>query len=216
MSEEFNPTPPDSINRRQRLAYDYLTLGIRDLATLSKKYNVSKKTIYFDIRQILKTLRKRNNNVAQYQYDLAVDGFARTLTMATNAFEQSQTAKITETTQYIPVKCKACKGVGCDLCTNGTIMKEKKTKSVTGSPGDPSFLKLRNDALKEIAKLQGLYPDKNINIRGTIQQTVTLEKLEKLPTEELLRLQEEIDNALIVDVTPKQITQEIIQEAIEP
>jgi len=71
--------------------------------------------------------------------------------------------------QYVKVKCPDCKGTGmqedketwCESCEGkGNVSEELLTRRVVGQAGEPRFLSLVNECIKEISRLNGLYPEK--------------------------------------------------------
>ena len=86
----------------------------------------------------------------------------------------------------------------CETCSGkGIIQQTKETLITVGKTGDPNLLRMRHEAVKEMAKLLNLYPDNNsnINISGTLVHEHT-EALQKVPTDQLMQLLTDYDRLL--------------------
>jgi hypothetical protein len=85
---------------------------------------------------------------------------------AIEGFERSQQNAETIRKEYERQPCKTCKGgtnppkgkKKCETCGGtGEILVENVTKSTTGKAGDPAFQKIYIEAVREAARIQGLY-----------------------------------------------------------
>ena len=137
--------------------------GLTDQALLAVRFGVSVKTICIDQQEIRKrwlgeSIRGEKERRAVYLqmwrllHRLGVDGY-----------ERSREDEVTVTTEYRPKKCPDCKdgmlagGEWCKVCGGeGETIQEVVTKRMVGSAGDPSFLRVSGDAIREMVRLEGL------------------------------------------------------------
>ena len=159
--------------RRKRIAEDWIN-GLRQQNALAVRHGVSEATISLDLRKIFDNWRKEDEMIAECKVDLpaVLRVFDEVQRLAMDGFKRSQQNREKVRVEYKRIKCPECKGTGwqdgdpateewCGECDgDGEKTVEDITREYTGQAGDPTFLRVVSDAVREQSKLKGLYPEK--------------------------------------------------------
>ena len=159
--------------RRLAVERDFINgrTGCQDLAA---RHGVSPATITFDLKAIYQRWQQEGKELEQADRMHALKMFGEVFRLSMDGYRRSQKNKEKIRTEYKEKTCEACKGTGwkggsedsgewCSECQgDGKLMVEEITREVldTGQAGDPSFLRVANDSVREGARLRGLYPDR--------------------------------------------------------
>lgn len=177
------------IKRMEKVREDVLVRRITNHRVLAARHNLSVSTISKYIKRIKteasEQFHKRGWDITSMSWLSLNDVIQK----CQAGFERSKKEKVKIRTEYQREKCKYCKGNGivkeddfeeeCDNCEgNGFVTVEIVTEERTGQAGDPRFLNLIKDCVKEQCKLAGIYPKngEGINI-NMIAPSVDLSKI---------------------------------------
>jgi hypothetical protein len=178
------------------------------------------------IKEILSDIAYEDREQAQYQFQMAEQRLLQVYAKASDAFERSKKNNETITTSYTPRTCSACKGTGmlngdpetgewCNNCDgNGKVIIETVNRRVQGQAGDPNFLRIQCDCIKEINRIRGHYKENNTHLHIHQNNELNID-LTKVPDELLLQALNTIDTlkqqarqgqieTIDVESTPKQ------------
>ena len=189
---------------KRKLRYYYLLKNRRDINELSKIVGVTPSTVRMYLSEILTSLKERHDEEEEHDYHLIRESFEKTIQLATDEYLRSRKDEEQERIEEKETICPNCNGTQykdesqCEVCNGkGSIIQKKKTKIRRGKTGDPNLLRMRHEAVKEMAKLLNLYPDSNtnLNISGTLVHEHT-EALQKVPTDQLMQLLTDYDRLL--------------------
>jgi hypothetical protein len=179
--------------------------GINSLEQLSRRFGVSRNTIYADIKLITKRLQRRNEDTAdsrRVQIAMSLD-YLQQLSLV--AFERSQQNVEELSIKVEKQECFHCEGTGriptskggdvfCPQCEgHGQVDVELETRRSRGQAGDSSFLRVALSCLEAKSKLFGLVQggkvvNKNIDARSiTINNLNEIKDLSNLPPDDLIR-----------------------------
>jgi len=158
---------------------------------------VTQTTIATDVKAIEHLWLQYDIRTTKWKRSKRVKQLERIARESINAFEKSQQNVEEISTVYTPKPCPDCKGTGfaneidwCVACEGkGTVMTEVVTKKVKGQAGDSSFLRVFNECIKEIAKLEGLVVKEPLVVKGQIthQHVSTLNiNWDRVPNDALL------------------------------
>lgn len=162
-----------TIAREKRLVklYDMVLDGHTNQTEMAAAMNVSSSTICQDLKLLYKRIREetvRNMRDMEGRLALRIRQLERGAQKSMAGFKRSESPVMQTTTQVRKDVCVACRGTGfaapdewCDVCGGeGVVETEIVTQRASGSPGDSSFLKEYRMTVTELAKLEGLYPEK--------------------------------------------------------
>ena len=216
-------TPIQAMKRRAKVRIDLLN-GIENRTELANKYGVEVVTITKDIQAIMLSIRKQFVEDGIYESELIQQRMVKVYAESVNGFERSQRNAEKIKTTYEIRPCIKCGSSGtiinndgeeqqCNKC-NGEkeVVVEIVTREVKGQSGDPTFLKVQLDCLKEIARLKGLYLASrrdtiNINIGASIPG-VDLSKVSNnniLEALALLQTNKQIENKDTINVDSRKV-----------
>ncbi len=157
--------------RRHSVMLDYVEKGITNIDDLAKRHGCSRTAIENALQYVLEQLRTTNLAETRIQQNLALKRLEHTFQLATDGYMRSREDEVEVRTEYKKERCPDCRGTGfksgnkgegpwCEACEGkGKIDVETVTRRVKGKAGDPTFLRIRNDSVRSIAKLQGIYED---------------------------------------------------------
>lgn len=157
--------------RRHAVMRSYVENGITNEKELAKRHGCSVSTIVKDLEYVADRLRTKNLMETKVQQGLALARTEHTFQLATAGYIRSRKDEIEIRTEYKRERCQDCQGTGfksgkrdegpwCESCQGtGKLEVEYVTKRVKGKAGDPTFLRIRNDCVRTMAKLQGIYED---------------------------------------------------------
>jgi hypothetical protein len=174
-----------SIEKQERLrrVEDAVLRGVTNQTELASYFNVDSTTISGYMKEIKQSWLTQNEKDPATLRLLRIKQLEHIHGLALNTFENSQGEEVR--TSVILKICDVCHGTGkiskihvdedddeynkhldelhddhsseCGYCSGrGKVPTEKITKTV--NHGDPAFMKLAIDAIKEISKLEGNYP----------------------------------------------------------
>lgn len=162
--------------RRRSVERDYIA-GLVSITDLAVRYGVSISTISNDLKAIFYSWKEQEEEQLEelrkpIDRTHAVRALTEVWRLAGQGFKRSQQNKEQITTEYKQVECEDCKGTGwkdgdensgewCPTCDGDkTKTVEQVTVKRTGQAGDPAFLRVGVDAIREVARLKALYPEK--------------------------------------------------------
>jgi len=186
------------MKRRNRIR-EMLLRGVSNQQEIAAAFGVSQPLVSKDIKAIMEEWREEEKGKGIQKRDKRIKQLEMAAKEAFDSWIKSKESKEEVSTTYTPKKCTTCYGKGkikdtgdtCSKCNgSGEIVEEIVRRSVSGSPGDPSFLRTFNDCIKEMAKLEGLYVKKK-HVSGRVEATLTHKlvqggSLEGVPNEVLL------------------------------
>ena len=175
--------------QRKKIRLEELILkGNTNQIQLSAALGVSTTTIYKWMKDIRIDWQEREIADLDEQRRFRVKQLEHVSTLAFNAFDRSR--KSSEEVSLIEEMCPRCNGRGnvtrneltepCMVCSEtGRIIKEKI--SVKQKPGDAAFLKVAIESIKEIGKIECIYPVREDNklllsatkVNGDVRERVT-------------------------------------------
>lgn len=154
--------------RLQNVAKDYVDRGITNHSELGRRHGCSAGTIKRDLEEIRKRLRAGSHLELHEHQTVAMLRMENTFQLATAGYERSREDETTTTTEHRQVPCTDCKGTGwkdsqvedgewCPVCDGDghKIVEITRTKT-RGKAGDPAFLRVRNESVREMMRILGL------------------------------------------------------------
>lgn len=166
--------------RRQRVR-DYLLRGITSCAEISVALGIRQETIANDLHFIFESWMTQDIRATRKKRAYRVKQLEFAAHKAILSFERSRQDQEEYQTVATPVPCPECRGTGsvgpegeewCSTCDgSGRVLNEVVTHRVKGQAGDSSFLRTYIDSIKEIAKLEVLYPRtsaKPVRVEGKV------------------------------------------------
>lgn len=165
------PQKKDIETQRKKNRLEELILkGNTNQIQLAAALNVSNTTISTWIKDIRKDWKEREIVNLDEQRRFRIKQLEHVSTLAFNGFDRSRKSK--EEISLVEEICPRCDGKGsytrneltepCMVCSEtGRVVKEKI--SVKQSPGDPAFLKIAIETIREIGKIEGVYPVRENN-----------------------------------------------------
>lgn len=173
---KLNSTSMEVAERRRRIEKDYIS-GLVSGQELAIRYGVSASTISNDLKAIFEKWREAiEERTEELRKPIdrthAILALTEVYRLSGEGFRRSQQNKQEIKTEYRRVKCEDCKGTGweggeessgewCNTCDgDGERMIELVTTKETGQAGDPAFLRVGVDAIREVARLRALYPER--------------------------------------------------------
>lgn len=183
----------DKQQRKAGVRRDMLEYGIDSNKELAARYGVTEASISNYKKEIMKELDEEYRKAGFAMSARLFQMYNGVIRKAAVSFERSKQDDETIRTEYKNVSCKDCKGTGfknadddlaewCEVCDGkGSIIQEEITRSVRGQAGDPRFLTLIKDCIREISKLTGTLPTgyrEGANVKVEINPTVDLSGVE--------------------------------------
>ena len=160
------PLCPIRENRLRRTE-EMMLRGVKNRFQIAAAHGISVPQASKDMAEIRKRWLERDPASKEHLSKERVVQLESLLQKSVNAFDRS---RIDEEFRIVANQCERCGGTGnhqkdgisepCRSC-NATGKIVSQTTVTRESPGDPSFLKVAKDCIVEIAKLQGLYPEKS-------------------------------------------------------
>jgi DnaJ-class molecular chaperone len=127
---------------------------------------------------------------------------------ASDGYERSKQDAEEISTVYTPKNCEACGGTGyrvrdkkkkvCSVCKGeGFTLAENVTRKVKGQAGDPQFLRIKIEVMRELNKMKGHYSDSGrlgsgntfVNIKGDVD----MELVSRMDEKTLIKAMELLD-----------------------
>lgn len=222
--------------RRERVEQMELE-GVFSKVKIAAALGVNVQTITADLKYIHEVWAKddvRRSAVlrARHVRRMELAGF-----LAIQAFYASQQNAEEITTQYVPRRCKYCKGEGttngrgpvkkCVACKGeGTVIVEQVSKRMKGQAGDSSLLRLYKECMQDVAKTKGLYPkepnnlpitNNTVHIYGGVDYSKADDELLLEAKQMLLRLTESAkSNVLDAESMDDENNTDSMEEVVEP
>lgn len=154
------------IRKRRARVRDMMLKGVVHQDQMAARLGVCQATISKDIKWIFDTWLKDDIRTAKDKRNRRVRQLEMVVQMAIVSFERSRQDAEEITLTKVPRRCPDCKGSGmngddnwCETCNgDGTIYAETETRRVKGQAGDSSFLGKFTEAVREMARIENLYP----------------------------------------------------------
>ena len=152
-----------------KLRKDYIEGTFHTQHDLAVRYGVSDTLISNCLKKVRLVLDEEFAEEAVTDKNRRVKQLEDVQAKANLAWERSKENAEELRIQYVKVECRDCKGKGmqedgktwCEMCEGkGKITEEIVSRKVVGQAGEPRFLSLVNECVKEISRLNGHYPDK--------------------------------------------------------
>jgi len=148
------------IDKKRRIRMDVLN-GITSRRDLAIRHDMAPNNVNKMVKEIYEELRSQYEEDGVYESVMLQEKFNIVFQRAVASFEESQKDSEKVRTTYEVIDCPSCRGKDdwCELCNGkGKITERLVMKEVKGQAGDPTFLKVQHDCLKEMGRLKGLYP----------------------------------------------------------
>lgn len=164
---------------RRKLVEKYLRRGFTDQREIAAALGCSQNTICYDIQAILETWQSSEPEAMRDRATTRIKQLEAIIQEAWNAWEVSKASQ--KEVGIVTAPCGTCRGVEpdagqppCLTCGGrGAIATvSRKTKRQTG---DPSYLAVIRDCVKECGRLEGLYAPNVVN--KTLNKTVNVMSL---------------------------------------
>lgn len=146
--------------------------GLTNQAQLAARLGVSVKSICLYQEEIYRSWRECPPSRTVEKRSLRVRQLEHVVQVANDCFLRSTEPAVQQTTKREEIPCTTCRGWGrvklepCTVCEGkGTVVEEVTTEKVAAGHGDPQFLAIAKDCIREIARLEGLYPSRRITKR---------------------------------------------------
>lgn len=152
---------------RSKITKDYVEGTYRTLDDLAVRYGVSGKTISLHLKAIRAIIAEEFREEVVADKERRIKQLEDVQAKAVLAWERSKQNSEELRIQYVKADCKACKGTGmeedgttwCEACEGKTkVTEEVISRRVSGQVGDPRFLSLVQDCVREISRLNDHYP----------------------------------------------------------
>jgi len=163
----------EDVASRQRIMTgirkDYLEGTFHAQHDLAVKYGISDTTVSQYLQRIKAILSEDFKEDTIADKERRIKQLEDVQAKANLAWERSKQNSEELRIQYVKVKCRDCKGTGmqkdgatwCESCEgSGRVTDEVVSRRVTGQAGEPRFLSLVNECVKEISRLNGHYPER--------------------------------------------------------
>jgi len=157
-------------DRMQRLAQMVTERPDMTQMEIAARFGCSQPTVSIYLHELFADWLGEDKQKAQHTFPIAVKRLEKVFALAIDGYQRSQQNVERVTTAYVPRQCPVCKGAElkskktCKACEGtGKVLEEHVTKQLTGQAGDSSFLNSATNALRQLAKLQGLYR-KDVNV----------------------------------------------------
>jgi len=163
----------EGVARKQRIMAgirkDYLEGTYHAQHDLATKYGISDTSVSVYLLQIKEIIDEDFKEETVADKNRRIKQLEDVQAKANLAWERSKQNSEELRIQYVKVKCRDCKGTGmqedgqtrCETCEgSGRVTDEVVSRRVTGQAGEPRFLSLVNECVKEISRLNGHYPEK--------------------------------------------------------
>lgn len=186
--------------RRNRIRQDILR-GETHVRTLAGKYDVSIATIRKDMEHVYSKWAQADAQMYksdQQRRQTRVQQLTSVLTKAVESFERSTEDKEKIVVHKVNKKCTVCNGrginkkeEGCEACeAKGRITVVSETVESTGQAGDPSFLNVVRNCVKDIAQLEGLLSTR-IEQSGTVTHDLLIHLVNEVENNDDANITEE-------------------------
>jgi len=157
-------------DRMQRLAQMVTERPDMTQTDIAARFGCSQPTVSLYLSELFADWLSDDKQQVQHVFLLAIKRQERVFALAIDGYQRSQQNVERVTTAYVPRQCPVCKGAElkskktCKACDGtGKVLEEHVTKQLTGQAGDSSFLNTATNALRQLAKLQGLHR-KELNV----------------------------------------------------
>jgi hypothetical protein len=216
------------VRKRREKVKGFLLKGVSNQSEMSAALNVSPATICKDVQEIMEEWRDEDTKEYRVKRAQRIKQLELSAQRAINAFDRSRNDSEEVQVLYTPQSCKKCNATGldrktkraCEACNGEGIVNVETIKRTTkGQAGDSTFLKVFNDSIKEIAKLEGLYakvkqPKVAVSkVEGAVIHAHVAARMDGVPAEVLLEAREAYEKLLEhSDPEEESIEGEVIEE----
>jgi len=181
---------------RLRKVERYLRRGITNQSQIAVALDISQQTISADIKEIYTEWLNSDPEQAKERRAKRIRQLEDLLAEARNGFDRSLSPEETHTEVKKP--CTTCAGAGKDpheercITCGGKGYVTSISDTAKGRDGNPAFLKVAFECVRECARLEGVYPVKKKKIEATIKASLAdvEDPYEGVPTEDLLEAYE--------------------------
>lgn len=163
----------EKIKRRQRV-FELMLDGVVSRRELAAVLGVSQQSIGKDQRAVLKEMEEATRSTMRQRLARRLMQLERAAQKFATEFERSKRRIVKTKTTSTLVLCSGCGGKGgdCTLCGGtGKTKSVTETQEVVQFPGDAMHLKGYVDCVKEMARLERLYPRQSVKVDARQMKT---------------------------------------------